>query len=107
MIQKITQFICIVLTPKADTPSFGRFMSLVITVFVLGWDTAYIMFAWRMNHHLPAGMQPLDLLPSGGTLAAQIAFMTAFYGVTRSGDVLTSRKANGIAQPPPAAPPQG
>lgn len=89
MIQKLAQFIREVLTPKPETISFGRFMSLLITVSVLAWDTSYIVFAWRMNHHLPTGFPPLDLLPSAGTLLGQSGFMTLFYGVTRTGDVLT------------------
>lgn len=82
------QFLKEVLTPKPDTVSFGRFMSLLISAFVLGWDTSYLVFAWSMNHHLAPGAVPLDLLPSSTTLLGQIAFMTAFYGVTRTGDVL-------------------
>lgn len=89
MIQRLGQFLREVLTPKSDTVSFGRFMSLVITTFVLGWDTSYIFYAWHMNHHLPAGFPPLDLLPSAATLLGQSGFMTVFYGVTRTGDILT------------------
>lgn len=79
------------LTPKVDTISFGRFMSLLITVFVLGWDTSYIVFAWHINHHLPTGFPPVDVLPSGATLLAQGGFCTLFYAATKTGDVLTSQ----------------
>lgn len=92
MIQRLGQFLREVMTPKPDTISFGRFMSLLITIFVLGWDTSYIFFAWQMNHHLPAGFPPLDLLPSAGTLLSQGGFMTVFYGVTRTGDILTQSR---------------
>jgi len=67
--------------------SFGRFMSLVITAFVLGWDTSYVVLAWKWNHHLPPGVAPVDFLPSPGTLAAQGLFMTIFYGTTKYGDL--------------------
>jgi len=67
--------------------SFGRFMSLVISAFVLGWDTSYVIEAWRWNHHLPPGVSPVDFLPGAGTLLAQGGFMTLFYGVTKYGDL--------------------
>jgi hypothetical protein len=75
--------------------SFGRFMSLLISAFVLGWDTSYIMIAYQWNHHLPPGVAPVGFLPDGLTLSAQIAFMTAFYGVTKYGDI-----RNGSPQAP-------
>lgn len=100
MIEKFAKLMREVLTPKSETISFGRFMSLLLSVFVLGWDTSYMVFAWRMNHHLPPGMAPFPLLPDAITLAAQGGFMTLFYGVTRTGDVLTAKKPGSQAPPP-------
>lgn len=76
------------------TYSFGRFMSLVITAFVLGWDTSYIVYAWHWNHHLSANLSPVPVLPEAGTLAAQGIFCLLFYGSTK-----VSEK---IADPPKA-----
>jgi hypothetical protein len=76
--------------------SFGRFMALVITAFVLGWDTSHLVFAWRFNLHLSPGMQPLSLFADPLIYAAQGAFCALFYSVTKTGDVLgTKVNSNG------------
>lgn len=75
------------LLSNSGTYSFGRFMSLLTAVFVLGWDTASLVFAWQYNHHLGPGLTFVDLLPSPGTLVAQGAFMTLFYATTKYGDL--------------------
>lgn len=69
-------------------------MSLLLSVFVLGWDTGALVFAWHFNYHLPTGMGMVDLLPSSGTLLAQGGFCTLFYGVTKYGDVQQTAAAN-------------
>lgn len=74
--------------------SFGRFMAMVMTAFVLGWDTANLVFAWRFNMHLPAGMAPLPLFADPLVYAAQVAFAGFFYTVTKTGDVMGT-KVNG------------
>lgn len=95
----LKDFIQGVLSSNA-TYSFGRFMSMVISAFVLGWDTAYIVIAYKWNHHLPVGVAPVDFLPSAGMLIAQGGFMTLFYSVTKYGDI----KSGLTAQAPPAGP---
>jgi hypothetical protein len=77
------QFIKSLLNPNGEI-SFGRFMALVTCVFCLGWDTSNLVFAWHINHHLPAGIGLQSLLPDSGILIAQGAFMTVFYGVTKA-----------------------
>jgi hypothetical protein len=74
--------------------SFGRFMSLVIACFCLGWDTSALIFAWKVNSfalhsHMIPGFNFLDLLPSGTALITQVGFMGAFYGATKYSDVKT------------------
>jgi len=64
--------------------SFGRFMALIMTVFCLGWDTSNLVFAWRINQHLPPGLPPFPLLPDPIILGAQGVFCTLFYGITKS-----------------------
>jgi hypothetical protein len=89
----VKQFIRDLLNPTGPV-SFGRFMSLITTAFVLGWDSSYIVYAWHLNHHLPAGFAPVDVLPNAGTLLAQGGFMTLFYGVTKYGDIKNPQPPN-------------
>jgi hypothetical protein len=53
----------------AGPVSFGRFMSLCISAFVLGWDTSFVVH----THQLPPGT---ELILQGG-------FMATFYGITK------------------------
>jgi hypothetical protein len=101
MIAKLQKFILALLDPKGVV-SFGRFTALLITCFVLGWDTSYLVFAWKFNHHLPAGAPLLSLFPDAITMGAQIAFMTVFYGVTKYGDITLGRAEPAAAAPPVA-----
>ncbi len=78
-------FILSLLNPQG-TVSFGRFMSFVITAFVLGWDTSIVVHS--------------HVLPTVSDLGGQIAFMSAFYGITKYGDL----KMNAISNPPPQPP---
>jgi hypothetical protein len=101
MIAKLQKFILSLLDPKGVV-SFGRFTALLITCFVLGWDTSYLVFAWKFNHHLPAGAAVLSLFPDATTIAAQIGFMTVFYGVTKYGDITLAKADTETAcQAPP------
>ena len=85
------------LLSNSSNYSFGRFMSLVLSVFVLGWDTAALVFAWKINLlHLP-GVTFVSLLPDPFTLGAQGIFVLLFYGTTKTGDILG-------AKIPPASP---
>lgn len=94
MMQNLKNFLLSLLDPKG-TISFGRFTSLLITAFVLGWDTSYMVFAWTFNRHLPAGLAVLPLFPDAITVGAQIGFMTVFYGVTKYGDVTLAKSGPG------------
>jgi hypothetical protein len=53
----------------AGTVSFGRVMSLLLSAFVLGWDTSYV----KHTHQLPPGSE----------LLLQAGFMASFYGITK------------------------
>ena len=98
MIANLQKFIVALLNPKGVI-SFGRFTSLLITMFVLGWDTSYLVFAWRFNRHLPAGAGILSLFPDVATVGAQIGLMTVFYGVTKYGDITLARSGPGASAP--------
>lgn len=50
---------------EGSPESFARGISFVITTNVLAWDGSYLHATGK--------------LPDGGTLAAQVLFMTAFY----------------------------
>lgn len=63
------QFIKDLLNPSGPV-SFGRFMALVMTAFVLGWDTALLVH----NHALPPGAE----------LLLQAAFAATFYSITKA-----------------------
>lgn len=97
MFAKLQRFILALLDPKGIV-SFGRFSALLITCFVLGWDTSYLVFAWKFNHHLAAGGAVLSLFPDALTTAAQIGFMTVFYGVTKYGDIRATSEATAGAE---------
>jgi hypothetical protein len=99
MIQTLQKFIRALLDPRGVV-SFGRFTALLITCFVLGWDTSYLVFAWMFNHHLPAGAAVLSLFPDVTTIGAQIGFMTVFYGVTKYGDITLAKSGSTPVQPP-------
>jgi len=79
------QFILTALEPETNI-SFGRTISLLVTLFVLGWDTAHLIFAWHFNYHLLPGAGVISILPDAGVLAAQAGFMTVFYGVAKYGE---------------------
>jgi len=74
------QFLKDLLNPSGPI-SFGRFMALIMTFFVLGWDTS---FTWHSH-----------LLPPGSELLLQAGFCATFYGIT---------KAVELKNPPPAQP---
>jgi hypothetical protein len=81
--------------------SFGRVMSLLISVFVMGWDTSNLVFAWSMNSkHIP-GVTLISLLPDAGTLTAQGIFMMLFYSATK----LSEAKAGYFDKPSVPLPP--
>ncbi len=63
------QFIKDLLNP-AGPVSFGRFMAMVMTSFVLGWDTSFTVH----SHTLPAGAE----------LILQAGFCATFYGITKA-----------------------
>lgn len=69
--------------------SFGRWMSLICTAFVLLWDTTHVVFMCHFNYHLPPGVGVQPILPDATVLLAQGGFMTLFYGVTKLSDVST------------------
>jgi hypothetical protein len=102
MMQKLQNFILSLLDPKGAV-SFGRFTALLITLFVLGWDTSYLVFAWKFNRHLTAGASVLSLFPDTLTIGAQIGFMTVFYGVTKYGDLKLEKDAAAVAAGAPDA----
>lgn len=102
MIAKLQKFIVALLDPRGVI-SFGRFTSLLITCFVLGWDTSYLVFAWKFDRHLPDGVGILSLFPDATTIAAQIGFMTVFYGVTKYGDLKLANGDNPV-DPAPSTP---
>lgn len=79
-------FLISLLDPKGQI-SFGRTAALLTLVFCLGWDTSSLVFAWGFNHHLPAGMNPLPLLPDASTLIGQGSFAGLFFGITKAGDM--------------------
>jgi hypothetical protein len=96
LIASFKRLIQSVLNPKAAY-SFGRFMALWMTAFVIGWDTANLVFAWRMNHIIAAqrlATPLLSLLPDAGVMLAQGGFCTLFYGVTKYGDIRGADTAN-------------
>lgn len=98
MMLKLQKFILALLNPNGVV-SFGRFTALLITVFVLGWDTSYLVFAWKINRSLPNGALMLSLFPDAVTIGAQIGLMTVFYGITKYGDI-----SAGKANPAPPTP---
>jgi hypothetical protein len=63
------QFFKDLLNPSGPV-SFGRFMALTMTAFVLGWDTAILVH----NHALVPGAE----------LLLQAGFCVTFYGVTKA-----------------------
>lgn len=60
--------------------SFARAITLVIVAFVLVWDSAYV---WQGIH-----LGTPDILPDSGTMAGQVALMTAFYVVNKGHDAV-------------------
>lgn len=55
--------------------SFSRVASAIITAFVLGWDTSYVVEAWKLRH---AGVD-IHLLPEAAVFAAQATLISALY----------------------------
>jgi hypothetical protein len=100
MITKLQNFVLSLLDPKGAV-SFGRFTALLITMFVLGWDTSYLVFAWKFNRHLAAGAGLLSLFPDASTMGAQVVLMTVFYGVTKYGDITLARSDSAVTAPAP------
>lgn len=86
MIQKLQKFLLSMLDPNGAV-SFGRTMAFMSLVAALSWDTANIVFCWKFNHHLPAGLAPLPLLPDTTTMVGQAGFCSTFYGITKYGDI--------------------
>jgi hypothetical protein len=96
---KFGEFLTSALSESSQTGrgcvSAGRVFTLLILIFVLGWDSSYVVEAWRWNHALlalrsaPAGLAPVPLLPDGATLLAQIGFMTVFYTVNKTAGAYT------------------
>lgn len=68
---------------ESSPNSFSRIITVVIVAFVLGWDTSYL----RQAHKLP------DI----ATMAAQTAFMTAFYIARRTAGAYTDTHAGAPA----------
>jgi hypothetical protein len=67
------------LLAEADgTPSASRFLSCLITIACIAWDTAYLKF----THALPPGEQ----------LMMQAAFIMAPYGTNRAAEILGNLK---------------
>jgi hypothetical protein len=112
---KLGEFITGALSESSQTGrgcvSAGRVFTLLILIFVLGWDTSYVVEAWRWNHALlalrsaPAGLAPVPLLPDAATLLAQIGFMTVFYTVNKTAGAYSDvrvepRPEGGNAAPP-------
>jgi hypothetical protein len=93
------KFFADLMNPTATGVSFGRVMACWALSNVLSWDTANLVFAWQFNHHLPPGLAPLALLPDVATMAGQVAFVTAFYAITKYGDI-----KNGSGTGTPGAP---
>ena len=74
--------------------SFGRFMALVMTVFVLGWITGNFVFCWRWNM-LHATQTPMSLFPDPLLLGALGTFALLFYGTTKIGDAVIKTPTGG------------
>jgi hypothetical protein len=55
--------------------SFSRVATAVIAAFVLGWDTSYVVEAWKL-HKLGV---VIPLLPEAAVFAAQTGFVSALY----------------------------
>lgn len=91
---KLPEFLTNALSESSQTGrgqiSSGRIFTLMIVLFVLGWDTSYVVHAWQFNHALlalravPPGLMPLPLLPDAATLIAQAGFMTTFYAINKT-----------------------
>lgn len=59
----------------SGTVSFSRVATAVITSFVLGWDTSYVIEAWKIHK---MGVE-IGLLPGAAVFAAQAGFISALY----------------------------
>lgn len=55
--------------------SFSRVATAIITAFVLGWDTSYVVEAWKL-HKLGVD---IHLIPDAAVFAAQAGFISALY----------------------------
>jgi len=74
--------------------SFSRVATAVITAFVLGWDTSYVIEAWKI-HKLGVDIR---LLPDAAVFAAQAGFISALYvGNKVSGAIAGSDSGNNDA----------
>lgn len=70
--------------------SYGRLASFIILIFVLLWDSTYIVYA--MARFGTFHFELSDLLPSVETLIGQATFILAPFGITKAGSVLTAPK---------------
>jgi hypothetical protein len=68
--------------------SFARVATAVLIAFVLGWDTAFVVYQLRHGG--------IPILPDGAVLAAQVAFMGAFYFYNKGAATLTSIKGGSV-----------
>lgn len=66
---------------ESGSISFGRLASLILLLFVLIWDSAYMIFSVARFgvYHFSLG----DILPPVSTLLGQIAFCLSPYGITK------------------------
>lgn len=62
---------------EEGTVSFSRVITLIIVVFVLGWDTSYAVHTKQ--------------LPPSAELLGQIGFMSVFYVANKGAAVLSSK----------------
>jgi hypothetical protein len=100
----VRKFLRECLSEDDDKGSIGRLLTVLIVVFVLGWDTSNIVFAWRFNMaHFQGPILPL--LPDAGTLIAQGGFMVLFYTVNKAAGTYQNIKVPSLVTPAaPAAP---
>lgn len=71
--------------------SFSRVASAIITAFVLGWDTSYVVVAFELRK---SGVD-VPLLPPAQVFLAQTGFMTAFYLGNKTTAALRDGKTDG------------
>lgn len=73
---------------SSDEVSFGRTMSGIAFLFIIGWDTFFVVYAsvhcdlTKMNIH--------DILPTSEQLIGQVKFCAACYGINKVTEVITA-----------------